>query len=392
MKEAVIEKNKQNIPGASCIVGSKILYAALSFMNLVIEKRNILKSLQYIKIKLSNTTLTLESTDMDIYLYNEIEAKIINAGYFLVHSQVLLDILRKVNTQEIEIKQDTNLSNIQLLTKECSFNLFSLPVDQFPNIDYYSPDYNQIIEIGSDNLLKIISNTIASVSYEDTRYNINGIFLHILDNKILSASTDAHRFSLSSATIDSNINKFEIILHRKAAHTLLKILKDISKQNISIKVFLGKHKIKLNFNNFILISKLIDAKFPDYNHFIPNDNNNILYISSKLILEAINRVTTVVLDNFLAVKIIIDNECVMISASGEDIGNATEKIYFNENTENICKFQGTKLSIKLNPKYIIDILEVIKDQNIRLCFKNSSSSVLIKDDSDNIFVIMPLRG
>jgi DNA polymerase-3 subunit beta len=389
---------------------TKTLLQALTFANTVVEKRAGADELSSVKMKTNNGYLEIFATDMDLYLKQKISCEILFNGEVIVAIKTLIDIVKKipdreitliVNNSEEQILNDTIYENetihnmqLQILSKNCSFNLLTLSENKFPEMQDIISE--STFNLPSKDLVQIIENTQFSISTEETRYNLAGIYLHVSNERLNAASTDGHRLSLAAIKLQEKVNDFGVILPKKTVDEMLKILKDSKNIISNVNLSLSHNKIKLICNDIILISKLIDGTFPDYNAFIPTNNIYKLTINTKILKESIDRVATITIDKFKAIKISFSKESIEISASGESKGAAKEIIYCSDNEDNLCEFDfSDKLSIGYNPKYLIDVLNVIKSQNTALHFSSPNLPTLIKiadpDREFDNFVVMPVK-
>ena len=362
-----------------------ILLKSLNFVQGVIEKKNTLPILSNVLLELKNNALSIVATDLDLIFYEKIEEiKIINEGSTTTSAAVLYDILRKISSNsnlKFELKNENKLS---LKSENSDFNLLCLPTDNFPS---FSDNFDgQEIELDNSKFLKLLNKTRISISNDDTRHYLNGIFLHLTEangrNFLTGVATDSHRLSSSSIEITNLENFSSIILPRKTVFQLCTLLSEIPEK---LKMQINENKIKFSFGKVKLISKVIDGKFPDYKKVVPLDNKKVLEVSSKDFVDSIERVTSVSLDRKEGVKLNISKNDVQLSVNSANSGEGNEKINAKYNSENI--------NISFNSKYLLDIASEIEDKNIRMNFKDSISPVLIEDVSDrnSYYVIMPMK-
>ena len=362
-----------------------ILLKSLNFVQGVVEKKNTLPILSNVLLELKNNALSIVATDLDLIFYEKIEEiKIINEGSTTTSAAVLYDILRKISSNsnlKFELKNENKLS---LKSENSDFNLLCLPTDNFPS---FSDNFDgQEIELDNSKFLKLLNKTRISISNDDTRHYLNGIFLHLTEangrNFLTGVATDSHRLSSSSLEINNLENFSSIILPRKTVFQLCTLLSEIPEK---LKMQINENKIKFSFGKVTLISKVIDGKFPDYKKVVPLDNKKVLEVSSKDFVDSIERVTSVSLDRKEGVKLNISKNDVQLSVNSANSGEGNEKINAKFNSENI--------NISFNSKYLLDIASEIEDKNIRMNFKDSISPVLIEDVSDrnSYYVIMPMK-
>lgn len=370
------------------------LIRALSLASSVIDKRNVLMELSHVKLAIVNEGLEIASTDGDIHLTQYIGAEVMEVGETTVAVKVLLDIVRKILDNEIHIIQYLGQENVEIRGKNCVFNLLSLSAEKFPTMNEVGA--NTSLEISSKDLAKLIDRSQFSMSSDETRYNLNGIYLHTTgNNKLCAAATDGHRLAVSQVNFAKGGNQeLGVILPLKTVEEVLKIVKEPKNIDSNVVIYLGTNKVKFVCNKLSLVSKLIDGTFPEYSSFIPHQVNNEMRINRVLFLEAIERVSTVTVDKFRAVRLSWLNNSFEISAFGESIGNALEVINYSNNAEEFCSFVGEGGVVGFNPKYITDILRSLDSALIEMRFSDASSPALIKcveENSNDIFVVMPIK-
>ncbi len=376
------------------IAETKVLVQALSFANSVVEKRNIIAALENVKLAAKGNMLEIIAANSDIYLSQSIRAQVISEGEITVPTQTFTDIVRKITDQEVMLKVPSNSSQFEVVGRNCQFSLATLPANHFPAMEDIKEEAS--LKVACSELTKIIEHTHFSISLEETRYNLNGIYLHTRKGELLAASTDGHRLSVASTAFNnaSNVQDFGVILPRKTIEEIIRIFKDAKNIQADIEIILGVNKIKFIYNNIILLSRLIDGTFPSYEEFIPKKNNSKLIINAKLLAEVIDRVATVTIDRFRGIKLFCSVDHIEITASGESRGSATEKVPYSQESSSLCQFAGEEtILIGFNPKYLLDILNTIKNNHIEFYFTDSSSPVLIKlpDNTNYTFVVMPVK-
>ena len=367
------------------VVKRDILLKSLNFVQGIVEKKNTLPILSNVLLQLKDKKLSIVATDLDIIFYDEIsDVKVITEGSTTTSAAVLYDILRKISLNSelnFDLKSENKLS---LKSDNSDFNLLCLPTDNFPT---FSDEFDdQEIPLNNTKFLKLLNKTRISISNDDTRHYLNGVYFHITEdhgrNFLTGVATDSHRLSSSSLEIDT-VNDFKsLILPRKTVYQLCSLLSEISEKLI---MQVGENKIKFQIGNMKLISKVIDGKFPDYKKVVPTSNDKSLIVASKEFIDSIERVTSVSLDRKEGVKLIINKENIQLSVNSANSGEGNEKIK--------AQFNSESLNISFNSKYLIDIASEVEDKNLKMNFKDSISPVLIEDFSDknSYYVIMPMK-
>ena len=367
------------------VVKRDTLLKSLNFVQGVVEKKNTLPILSNVLIQLKDKKLSLVATDLDIIFYDEIsEVKILKEGSTTTSAAIIYDILRKIPSDaelNFELKSENKLS---LKSENADFNLLCLSTDNFPS---FTDEFDgQSIHLNNNRFLRVLNKTRISISNDDTRHYLNGIFLHLTEahgrNFLTGVATDSHRLSSSSLEIENTTNFTSLILPRKTVFQLCSLLAESSDQ---LTMQTSDNKIKFNLGNMKLISKVIDGKFPDYKKVVPTNNEKTLVVSSKEFINSIERVASVSLDRKEGVKLLINKDNVQLSVNSANSGEGNEKIK--------AQFSGESLNISFNSKYLIDIASEVEDKNIKMNLKDSVSPVLIEDTSDknSYYVIMPMK-
>ena len=358
---------------------------SLSHANGIIEKKTTLPILSNILIEAKNSKIKITATDLDIIYFEEIvPEEIKKEGSTTTSSNILYDILRKLQSgSKVEFSL-LNINKLKLISGNSKFNLLCLPPENFPLSE--KDNSQNSFEISSEKLLKLLNKTKISISNDETRHYLNGIYLHktTLENKsfLCGVATDSHRLSSSSIELNQNIKMEAIILPKKTIFQLISLLEQ---NNKTIKISNDKSKIKFEIDNGILISKVIDGRFPDYNKVIPKDNNKILEIKLDKFKNSIDRVTTVSADRKEGLKISISKDSVQLSVNSLNSGEGVENVD--------AKFNSDSLSISFNSRYLTDITSQIENETIIIYLKDPGSPVLIKDplEKNSFHVVMPMK-
>ena len=366
------------------VVKRDILLRSLNFVQGIVEKKNTLPILSNVLLQLKDKKLSIVATDLDIIFYDEIsDIQTIKEGNTTTSAAILFDILRKVSSNSdlnFELKSENKLS---LKSDSADFNLLCLPTDNFPT---FSDEFEgQELSVESNKFLKLLNKTKISISNDDTRHYLNGIYLHITEghgrNFLTGVATDSHRLSSSSLEIE-NSDFNSLILPRKTVFQLCSLL---AETNEKLSMQTSDNKIKFTIGKIKLVSKVIDGKFPDYKKVVPTSNDKTLVVSSKDFINSIERVASVSLDRKEGVKLTINKDNVQLSVNSANSGDGNEKIN--------AEFSSGNLNISFNSKYLIDIASEIEDKNLKMNLKDSTSPVLIEDSTDknSYYVIMPMK-
>jgi len=366
-------------------INQQDLQKSLSYCQGVIEKRSTLPILSNVLLNVSNGKLTITATDLDIIFVHEISnIEILEEGMTTTSSSIMYDIVRKFSSGKKINFSNPSENKLQLESEQSLFNLNCINASEFPLTDENFNENEFIIK--SKEFLKLLNKCKFSISNDETRHYLSGIFFHQtqIEDKIFltAAATDSHRMSISKIRLKNKIEFEPIILPKKTIFQLCSILEDTDGD---IKISNIKSKIKFEINDSILISKLIDGKFPNYVQVIPKENQKKLEIDLKLFLNSVDRVASVSLDKKDGVKFSLSKDLLNLSVNNTNSGDGKESLN--------VKFDH-EMNISFNSRYLIDVASQLDGEKIEIYLKDTGLPALIKDpsDFDSIYVVMPMKG
>jgi DNA polymerase-3 subunit beta len=351
-------------------VNQQDLQQALNYCQGVIEKRSTLPILSNILLEAHDSKLNITATDLDLIFIHQLNnIEVLEEGKTTTSSSIMYDIVRKFSSGKKINLTLNDKSKLHLESEKSIFNLNCISPSEFPLTD---ENFNQNeFTLKSKDLLKLLNKCKFSVSNDETRHYLSGIYIHQTEvedkNYITAAATDSHRMSISKIRLDQKKEFEPIILPKKTIFQLCSLLDNFE------------------LNNSILISKLIDGKFPNYIQVIPKNNQKKLEIDLKTFLNSVDRVASVSLDKKDGVKFNLSKDILNLSVNNTNSGDGKETLS--------VKFDHD-LEISFNSRYLIDIASQIDGEKIEIFFNDSGSPALIKDpgDFDSIFVVMPMKG
>ena len=367
------------------VIKRDALLKSLTLVQGIIEKKNTLPILSNVLLDVKNGKLSIIATDLDLVFYDEIsEIQINKDGATTTSATILYDILRKISGNS-DIKFDLKSENkLNLITDNSDFNLLCLPIDNFTNfVDNFESNE---ISFNKSKLLSLLNKTKISISNDDTRHYLNGIYLHLTESQnrtyLTGIATDSHRLSSSSIEIDAGKSFHSIILPKKTVFQLCNLLIDT---NEKVLVQTSESKIQFKIGKTKLISKVIDGKFPDYRKVVPTGNDKTLTVISSDFVQAIERVITVSLDRKEGIKLTLGKDSIKFSVNSTNSGEGNEVIKSN--------FTGEEMTVSFNSKYLTDIASEVEDKNLKINLKDPMSPVLVEDMSDknSYYVLMPMK-
>jgi DNA polymerase-3 subunit beta len=367
------------------VIKRDALLKSLNLAQGIIEKKNTLPILSNVLLEAKGGKLSIIATDLDLVFYDEIsEVKIEKDGATTTSATILYDILRKISGNS-DIKFDLkNENKLNLISDNSDFNLLCLPTDNFPN---FSDDFeDNEISFNKSKFLALLNKTKISISNDDTRHYLNGIYLHLTESQnrtyLTAVATDSHRLSSSSIELEAGKTFHSSILPKKTVFQLCNLLADT---NEKVLIQTSENKIQFKIGKAKLISKVIDGKFPDYRKVVPVCNDKQLTVSSLDFVQAIERVITVSIDRKEGVNLVLGKDNIKFSVNSANSGEGNEVIKSN--------FTAEEMIISFNSKYLIDIVSEVEDKNLKINLKDPTSPVLVEDMSDknSYYVVMPMK-
>ena len=349
----------------------------------VVERRNTIPILSNVLLETNSSKVTFTATDMDLDIIEEAGCIVTTQGKVTLAAHTLHDIVRKLPDGS-EVKINSLSLNVEVSAGKSKFILPTLPVDDYPIMTEI--DKGNEFTLQSIDLANLIDNTKFAISSEETRYYLNGIFLHVPDSNkdiLRAVATDGHRLAQAEIPLPDGAKEMPgIIMPKKAIGEIRKLTDGTDGK---IKIIISNSKAQFIFPNSILTTKLIDGSFPDYQRVIPKENPNKLVVSNLEFSKAIDRVSTVSIEKSRAVKLSLRNDLLSLNVNSHDLGDASEDLEINYNYDN--------LEIGFNSRYLLDIASQIKGKEIEILLSDSASPALITDpDQDGvIFVLMPMR-
>jgi DNA polymerase-3 subunit beta len=360
------------------------LLRGLSHVQSVVERRNTIPILSNVLIEAqAGGTMRLMATDLDLQIDETIAAAVDQPGAITVSAHTLFDIVRKL-PEGSQVELSAAEGRITVNAGRAKFTLATLPRDDFPMIA--EGELPTTFELPAETLKQIIDKTRFAISTEETRYYLNGIFLHVTDDAqplLRAAATDGHRLArVTVARPDGADGMPDVIVPRKCVAELRKLLDEVDG---SVGVSLSGSKIRFDLGQAILTSKLIDGTFPDYSRVIPTANDKILKIDPKSFMQGVDRVSTIATEKTRAVKMALDRDKIILSVTSPENGTAAEEVPGD--------YAALPFEIGFNSRYLMDILGQIEGDLVEVHLADAAAPTLIRenDSSPALYVLMPMR-
>ncbi|OZA17506.1 MAG: DNA polymerase III subunit beta [Novosphingobium sp. 17-62-19] len=329
-----------------------------------------------------------ENEDLDLQVIESMAAvSVEGAGAITVSAHLLFDIARKLPDGS-QVSLETTDNRMVVKAGRSRFQLPTLPRDDFPVI--VEGDLPTSFEVPARTLAELIDRTRFAISTEETRYYLNGIFLHVSDEAtpvLKAAATDGHRLArFTIARPEGAEGMPDVIVPRKCVGELRKLLEEVLDTAVLVDLSASKVRFTLGGENgVVLTSKLIDGTFPDYSRVIPTGNDKLLKLDPRSFFEGVDRVATIATEKTRAVKMALDNDRVTLSVTSPDNGTAAEEI--------AASYSAAGFEIGFNANYLKDILSQIDGDTVELHLADAGAPTLIRKDdkSPALYVLMPMR-
>ncbi|QZD92566.1 DNA polymerase III subunit beta [Qipengyuania xiapuensis] len=364
------------------------LLRCLSHVQSVVERRNTIPILSNVLIEAEGDGLRVMATDLDLQVVEHMDAASVDSdGSITVSAHLLFDIARKL-PEGSQVSLETAENRMDVKAGRSRFKLPTLPRDDFPVI--VEGDLPTSFSLPAKTLAELIDRTRFAISTEETRYYLNGIFLHVSDEDqpvLKAAATDGHR--LARFTIprpDGAEGMPDVIVPRKAVAELRKLLDENMDGDVTIDLSASKIRFTLGGEGgVVLTSKLIDGTFPDYSRVIPTGNDKLLKIDPKSFFAGVDRVATIATEKTRAVKMGLDKDKVTLTVTSPDNGTASEEL--------AAEYASDGFEIGFNAGYLKDILSQIDADEVEIHLADAGAPTLIRknDDSPALYVLMPMR-
>ncbi len=360
------------------------LLRALAHIQSVAEKRNTIPILANVLIDVKDGRMRLTATDMEIAVEEEIEASTARDGRTTAPAATLYEIVRRLPEGAIvELDHAGGDASLALRAGRYTTSLNVLSVEDFPNMAAGTLPHHFVLP--SDVLRNLIDRTRFAISTEETRYYLNGIYLHVAANKLRAAATDGHRLARVETSLPDGAAAIPgVIIPRK---TVAEIRKLIDEGTVPINIGLSETRIRFEVGPIRLTSKLIDGTFPEYERVIPYDNEKVLHVGRKDFADAVARVAAISQERSRPVKLTLSENLLVLSASSPDQGNAVEEL-----DEGRATYDSGPLEIGFQARYLNDITDQIKEK-VEFRFSDGAAPTVVQDSADPsaLYVLMPMR-
>jgi DNA polymerase-3 subunit beta len=363
-----------------------ILLRAVSQAQSVVERRNTIPILANVLIEAEGDSVSFRATDLDIEVVDRATAMVEQAGATTVSAVLLHEIVRKLpDGALVQLSEDGANGRLVVRAGRSNFSLATLPKEDFPVMA--SSEYTSNFSAPAAALRRLFDKSKFAISTEETRYYLNGVYMHVSQGDtgpvLRCVATDGHRLARVDAPLpDGAAGMPGVIVPRKTVNELRKLLEDDDAQ---IAVSVSETKLRFATPEITLTSKVIDGTFPDYSRVIPSGNSRRLEVDANDFAKAVDRVATVSSERSRAVKLLMEDDRLVLSVNAPDAGAADEEL--------AVAYSDERLEIGFNAKYLLEIASQVDRENAVFLFNSSGDPTLMREGNDTsaIYVVMPMR-
>ncbi len=347
----------------------------------IVERRHTLPILANVMIRKTGSTLQLTTSDLEIQIRTSAELDG-DSGNFTttIGARKLIDILRTMPSDQT-VSLESSAAKVILKGGKSKFTLQTLPAEDFPLVQE-SANFGPVFSVPQKTLKDLLSQVSFAMAVHDIRYYLNGI-LFVAEGKQLSlVATDGHRLAFSSATLDVEVPRQEVILPRKTVIEMQRLLSDAEG---AIEMQFANNQAKFSFDGMEFVTKLVEGKFPDYNRVIPKNHKNIISLGRVALLASLQRTAILTSDKFKGVRLSIDPGILRVASNNAEQEEAVDELDID--------YGGDSIEIGFNVTYLIDALSNMTQEMVRIELSDSNSSALltIPDNATFKYVVMPMR-
>ncbi|MCI9340026.1 MAG: DNA polymerase III subunit beta [Dorea sp.] len=355
------------------------LAKGVSIVSKAVPSKTTMPILECILIDATNDIIRLTANDMELGIQTDIEGEILDRGMIAIDAKIFSEIVRKLPDNEVTIETDDNLQ-VMITCEKAKFNLSGKPGEEFSYLPVIEKD--ESIEISQFTLKEIIRQTIFSIADTESNKLMTGELFEIRNNVLRVISLDGHRISIRKIELKDEVTDRKLIVPGKTLIEISKILSGEAESMVNISY--SNNHIVFEFNNTVVVSRLIEGEYFKVDQMLSSDYDTKVRINKRELLDCIDRATLLVKEGDKKPIIINIGDEVMELRIKSQIGSMNEEIFINK--------EGKDLLIGFNPKFLIDALRVIEDEEVTLYLMNAKAPCFIKDNEESyIYLILPVN-
>ncbi len=356
------------------------LLKPLQLVSGAVERRHNLPILANLLVEVSGHSLKLTGTDLEVELVGQaaLEGEV-QEGRTTVPAKKFLDIVKSLPDQvELKIEQQDN--RLILRSGRSRFTLAILPAEEYPNVEAFQAEIKFTLKQGT--LKSLIDATQFSMANQDVRYYLNGLLLETEGNVLRAIATDGHRLALSHRMVEESLPEKQVIVPRKGVLELQRLFEG---EDLDVTIEIGDNAIRATTQSAVFTSKLVDGRFPDYRRVLPKGGDKIVIASRSQLKQALLRASILSNEKFRGVRVQLETNLIKITANNPEQEEAEEILDI--------EYDNSPLEIGFNVSYLLDVLNNLPSDDVRITLIDGNSSALIENhiEEDSMYVVMPMR-
>lgn len=355
------------------------LVKGVSIVSKAVPSKTTMSILECVLIDATTDIIRLTANDMELGIQTDIEGEIIERGMIAIDAKFFSEIVRKLPDSDVIIETDESLQTT-IVCEKAKFNISGKPGDEFSYLPIIEKD--ESIEVSQFTLKEVIRQTIFSIADSDSNKLMTGELFEIKNNMLRVVSLDGHRISIRKIALDADVADKKLVVPGKTLIEISKILSGEAESKVNIS-YTSNH-IVFEFDNTVVVSRLLEGEYFKIDQMLSSDYDTKVRINKKELLNCIDRATLLVKEGDKKPIIINIGDEIMELKIKSQIGSMNEEIMINK--------EGKDLLIGFNPKFLIDALRVIDDEEVTLYLMNAKAPCFIKDDNETyIYLILPVN-
>jgi len=361
------------------------LYSSISKVQSIIEKKSNMPILSMVLLSAVESHIDISATDLEISFQEKLSADVIEPGSITISGRKLFEILKESKSSQVYIKEKEN-NWVFISDDEARYNLACLPADEYPI--FVEPEDIVTVEVDGKMLQEMINKTIYSVTMDEAGFKLSGVYTERIDHEgktlLRMVSTDGHRLSM----MDKEVNNIEILNIEGGVMIPKKGMSELSKmasEGGTVHLGFKQNNCLAKKENALIVIRLLESKFPDYNAVIPRKAKHYIKIKRDILLDGMKKMIILSNESYRGVKITLENDNMELVSINPDLGDAQDNLEI--------EYKNERLEAGFNARYFIDALQSMDSENVELGFIDNSSPCLITGEQDKGFLglIMPMR-
>ncbi|ACA84303.1 DNA polymerase III subunit beta [Shewanella woodyi] len=356
------------------------LLKPLQLVTGAVERRHNLPILANLLVEVSGHSLKMTGTDLEVELVGQVQLEgEVQEGRTTIPAKKFLDIVKSLPDQ-VELKIEQQENRLLLRSGRSRFTLATLPAEEYPNVEAFQAEIEFTINQGT--LKSLIDATQFSMANQDVRYYLNGLLLETEGNVLRAIATDGHRLALSHRQIQDTLPEKQVIVPRKGVVELQRLFEG---EELDITIAIGDNAIRATTASAVFTSKLVDGRFPDYRRVLPKGGDKVVIASRNHLKQALLRASILSNEKFRGVRVQLEENLIKITANNPEQEEAEEILD--------VEYENTPLEIGFNVSYLLDVLNNLPSDDVRITLIDGNSSALIENhiEEDSMYVVMPMR-